>query len=63
MSVTATRVGVHVNSFDSTYRNRTCIRCGVETVLPERQANKERAQGVNRHDFRCEDCKPVRFFG
>jgi hypothetical protein len=63
MSVTATRVGVHVHRFGSDYRERTCVRCGVKTTLPERQANRERAEGVNRHDFRCEDCKPVKYFG
>ena len=63
MSVTAVRVGVHTHNFESTLCDRTCIRCGVKMKIAERQARRERQSGIDTFDYRCEDCKPVRFFG
>ncbi len=60
--VAATHVGVHFHRIDSQYRERTCCRCGIVETIAERQAKYEREAGKSKSDYRCKDCKPIRFW-
>ena len=63
--VPASRVGIHTTPLDEkdSWRQRVCCRCGVTEMAPERQARIERNAGILSYpDYRCEDCRPIRFF-